>query len=63
MLDWQDLMVAFALYLILEGILPFANPGAFRQFVLGLSGMRDSSLRYVGLASMGCGVVLLYLVR
>lgn len=63
MLEWQDLMAAFALYLILEGILPFLSPAAFKQFVLRLSGMSDSSLRNVGLASMGCGVVLLYLVR
>ena len=63
MLEWQDLMAAFALYLILEGILPFLSPTSFKQFVLRLSGMSDASLRNVGLASMGCGVVLLYLVR
>ena len=26
-MDWNDLWAAFALYLVLEGVMPFANPG------------------------------------
>ena len=32
-MDWQDLWAALALYLVLEGVLPFLNPaGARRAF-------------------------------
>ena len=63
MLDWQDLLAAFSLYLVLEGLIPFFNPGAFRRFMQGMSDMPDSTLRYVGLASMVVGVILLSMVR
>ena len=63
MLDWQDLLAAFALYLVLEGLLPFLNPAAFRRFVSAMSELSDSTLRNVGLGSMVAGMVLLYIVR
>ena len=30
MLDWNDLWAACALYLIIEGLMPFLNPGALK---------------------------------
>ena len=30
-MNWNDLWAAFALYLVLEGVLPFLNPGAAPQ--------------------------------
>ncbi|MYB33822.1 MAG: DUF2065 domain-containing protein [Gammaproteobacteria bacterium] len=63
MINWDDLLVAFALYLILEGLMPFLSPPAFRGFVQRISTMSDSSIRITGLAVMLLGLVLLYLVR
>ena len=63
MLDWQDLLAAFALYLVLEGLLPFLNPSAFKQFARSMSELGDSNLRNIGLGSMVAGMVLLYIVR
>ena len=63
MLDWNDLLAAFALYLILEGLIPFFSPQSFRNVMQNLVEMKDSTLRNVGLGSMVAGVVLLYLVR
>lgn len=59
----HDLLAAVALMLVLEGILPFLNPGALRRTVQTIGQMDDRSLRGVGLISMLAGVVLLYVVR
>lgn len=60
---WQDLWVALALVLVIEGILPFVNPGGFRKMLRMVSEMDDKSLRNSGLFTMLAGLVLLYLVR
>jgi uncharacterized protein YjeT (DUF2065 family) len=62
-MNWQDLWAAFALYLVLEGLMPFANPGGMRRAMSLLSQLDDRTLRIGGLASMLAGAVLLYLVR
>jgi uncharacterized protein YjeT (DUF2065 family) len=60
---WHDLLVAFALVLVLEGIVPFLNPGAIRRAMLALAQMNDSTLRFAGLTVMVAGCLLLYAVR
>ena len=37
-MDWNDLWAAFALYLVLEGLLPFLNPGGTKRTLLALVG-------------------------
>jgi uncharacterized protein YjeT (DUF2065 family) len=61
--DWRDLGAAFALYLVLEGILPFLNPGGARRALAMLSQMDERALRRIGLGSMIAGCVILFLVR
>jgi uncharacterized protein len=63
MLDWNDLWAACALYLIIEGLMPFLNPGALKQALLQVASLDDRTMRAVGLASMIAGAVLLYAVR
>ncbi len=60
---WNELLVAIALVLIIEGVLPFVNPKGMRRAWATLAEMDDRSLRSTGLISMGIGVLLLYLVR
>ncbi|MBL8265601.1 DUF2065 domain-containing protein [Steroidobacter sp.] len=62
-MNWSDLFAALALYLVLEGIMPFLNPQGVKRMLLALAGMQDRALRAFGLASMSAGLVLLYLVR
>jgi len=62
-MDWRDLGAALALYLVLEGILPFLNPGGARRTFVMLSQMEDRALRLVGLGSMIAGCVVLFLIR
>jgi uncharacterized protein YjeT (DUF2065 family) len=62
-MHWNDLWAAFALYLVLEGLMPFANPGGMKRTLSMLSQMDDRALRLIGVASMIAGSVLLYFVR
>ena len=58
----QSLMVAFALMLVIEGILPFLVPAVWRETFRKLTEMSDGQIRFVGLSSMLGGLVLLYFV-
>jgi hypothetical protein len=62
-MQWGDLWAAFALYLVLEGLMPFLNPGAMKRTLLQLAGLEERTLRMAGLASMIAGALLLYFVR
>ncbi len=59
--DW--LLGAFALMLVIEGLLPFLSPGAWRQAFIRATQMSDGQIRFVGLTSMVIGLVLLLLWR
>ena len=60
---WHDLLTAIALVLVIEGLMPFLSPAAFRRTMEQVSRIPDRTLRTIGLLSMGVGVGLLYLVR
>lgn len=60
---WHDVAIAFALFLIIEGVFPFLSPAALRTIMLNLSQLSDQQLRFAGFSSMLLGVVLLYLVN
>ena len=60
---WDELLAAFGLMLVLEGILPFLNPGALRQTLLRMAQLEDRVLRFAGLASMTLGLLVLYFFR
>ena len=60
---WQDLFAALALMLVFEGILPFLNPGRFRNMLRLLDQMDDTTVRRIGFVSMMAGVLLLLVVR
>ena len=60
-LDW--LLGALALMLVLEGLLPFFSPQAWRQVFERAMRMSDGQIRFIGLSSMLAGVLLLVLWR
>ena len=62
-MDWSDLWAACALYLVLEGLMPFANPGGMKRALARLSQLDERALRIAGLLSMVAGATLLYFVR
>jgi uncharacterized protein YjeT (DUF2065 family) len=63
MLNWNDLLAAFALYLVIEGLLPFVSPGSWRKSLMMISGLKNGQLRFFGLASVVAGLGLLLFVR
>ncbi len=60
---WGDFLAALALVLVIEGIIPFVNPGSLRRMLATVSQLDDRSLRIAGLVSMILGLVMLYIVR
>lgn len=60
---WNDLLVALALVMVIEGIMPFISPKGWRNMMLMAAQMDDRSLRTTGLVSMLFGVAMLYLVN
>lgn len=59
----QDLLVALALVLVIEGIMPFVSPQKWRQTILLVAEQSDQSLRTIGLVCMVIGVILVTLIR
>ena len=59
----SSLLAAFALMLVLEGILPFLMPGVWRETFRRLTEMTDGQIRFMGLSSMLVGLLLLYRSR
>jgi uncharacterized protein len=53
------LLGAFALVLVLEGLLPFLSPGLWRQVFERATRMTDGQIRFFGLSSMLIGLLLL----
>jgi hypothetical protein len=58
-----SLLVALALMLVLEGVLPFLAPALWRETFRKMTEMSDGQLRFVGLTSMLGGLLLLYLIN
>lgn len=56
-------MSAFALVLVLEGILPFAAPHLWRDTFRRVLEFTDGQLRFAGLASMVIGIATLIIVN
>jgi len=56
-------LMAFALMLIIEGLLPFLAPKLWRDTFRRITQMSDGQIRFFGLTSMLIGVLLLLLVR
>jgi uncharacterized protein YjeT (DUF2065 family) len=60
---WSDLFAALALYLVIEGLLPFASPDRWRRSLELLGRLDDRRLRAFGLTLVMVGLALLVAVR
>jgi hypothetical protein len=56
-------LMALALMLILEGVLPFIAPNLWRDTFRKITQMSDGQIRFVGLSSMIVGLLILLWVR
>ena len=62
-LNVAELLAAFGLFLVLEGIAPFLNPSGLKRAMARLADIGDRELRIAGLGSMLLGIVIIFLVR
>ena len=56
-------LMALALMLIFEGLLPFLAPNFWRDTFRRITQMSDGQIRFVGLSSMIVGLLILVCVR
>ena len=59
----STLLLALALMLVIEGLLPFVAPRVWRETFRRATELADGQLRFIGLASISVGLVLLMVVR
>ncbi|MCE1181862.1 MAG: DUF2065 domain-containing protein [Rhodocyclales bacterium] len=57
----SSLLLACALMLVLEGLMPFVAPAAWRETFRRLIQLSDGQIRFVGLTSMIIGLILMML--
>ena len=57
------LLMALALMLVIEGLLPFLAPSLWRETFRRLMQLSDGQIRFFGLTSMLAGLFLLFLSR
>jgi uncharacterized protein YjeT (DUF2065 family) len=53
-------LMAFALMLVIEGILPFLFPTQWRETFRRITKLSDGQIRFFGLSSMIAGLLLLF---
>ncbi len=57
------LLMAFALMLVIEGLLPFLAPKLWRETFQRLMQLSDGQIRFFGLTSMIGGLILLFIAK
>lgn len=60
---WHEILIAIALMLVLEGLLPILNPKLFKQMMLSASQMNEQQLRWTGIISMVIGALAIYFLK
>jgi len=56
-------LLGLAMMLLLEGTMPLLFPDIWRESFRKLLALSDGQLRFVGLAGMLCGLLLLYWIK
>jgi uncharacterized protein YjeT (DUF2065 family) len=59
----DTLLAAFALMLVIEGVLPFLVPKVWRDTFRRITELTDGQIRFIGLTSMLAGVLLLFITH
>jgi uncharacterized protein YjeT (DUF2065 family) len=59
----EAFLAACALVLVLEGLLPLIAPRVWREAFTRLTQLSDGQLRFIGLVSIGIGVITLMAIN
>lgn len=57
------LLLALALMLVIEGLLPFLSPRVWRETFRRAVELSDGQIRFIGLASMTTGLIFLMIAN
>lgn len=57
----DSLLLAVGLVLLIEGLLPLLAPAQWRAAVARIAELRDGQLRFLGLAAVAAGLLLIAL--
>lgn len=52
-------LLAIGLVLVIEGLLPFAAPAAWRQTMARVALLKDGQIRFMGFAALCAGLLLM----
>ncbi|MBX2849384.1 MAG: DUF2065 domain-containing protein [Acidiferrobacterales bacterium] len=63
MSEWQALLAGVGFYLILEGLLPFLNPGGFKRVLLMMQDLPEEHIRKFGAVMLVVGIIVLFSVK
>jgi len=56
-------LLAFALMLVIEGLMPFIAPRVWRETFRRVTELADGQLRFLGLTSIIVGLILMVIVK
>jgi hypothetical protein len=56
-------LLAFALMLVIEGLMPFIAPRVWRETFRRVTELADGQLRFLGLTSIIVGLILMVVVK
>ena len=62
-MQWEFVLVAIALVIMLEGLVALLSPDLARRMMLRMIGLPTVQFRMMGLIAVTLGVLLLYLTR
>jgi uncharacterized protein YjeT (DUF2065 family) len=57
----ESILLAFGLVLVIEGVMPLVAPAQWRSTVTRIAQFRDGQLRFVGMAAVLAGLLLIVL--
>ena len=63
MSEWQALIAGFGFYLLLEGLMPFLNPGGFKKVLSMMQDLPDQQIRRLGALMLVVGIILLFSIK
>lgn len=56
-------LLAFALMLVIEGLMPFIAPRVWRETFRRVTELADGQVRFLGLSSIVVGLILMVIVK
>lgn len=61
-MDGDLIWLALGLVLVIEGLMPFLAPAAWRRMFHSILKLQDGQLRFIGLGSVLLGLALIWLL-